>query len=529
MTTHLLLALLIVVPLAAAVIALLLRRAPAVQPWVNLVSMISMAGLSVALLVRVSSAGIQATTFGGWPMPFGITLVADHLSVIMLLISSIMGVVLAIYAMGDMDPKRVKFGFYPFMNLLMVGIAGAFLTGDLFNLYVWFEVLLIASFVLMALGNTRAQLTANIKYVSINLVSSLIFLAGIGFIYGLTGSLNMAEVASILGDMEGASGIITTVSMLFLIAFGIKAAIFPLFYWLPASYHTPPPTIMALFAGLLTKVGVYAMIRVFTLLFNVQDGYTQTILLWIAGLTMVTGVLGAAAQTDFRRILSFHIVSQIGYMIMGLALFTPLALIGSIYYVVHNILAKSNLFLISGVTRHLQGTFTLKKLKGLYAHYPGLSILFLLSAFALAGFPPLSGFWGKLILGIAGLQAQEYIIVGVAFAVGIMTMFSMTKIWMYSFLPGGGADDDQPADQPDTVPPLAGNVRLLYVPIALVAVLIVGISLFIGPVYEVGNQAATELMNADLYIDAVLGHEDSIAQPAPGADLDGSAGGVHTR
>ncbi len=530
METHLLLALPIVIPLAASVIALLLRRVPKVQPWVNIVSMTALTGVSIALMVTVNTGGIQATTFGGWPFPFGITLVGDHLSAIMLLISSIMGLFLAIYAMGDMDADRIRFGFYPFMNLLMVGISGAFLTGDIFNLYVWFEVLLIASFVLMALGNRRAQLTANIKYVAINLVSSLIFLGGVGFLYGLTGSLNMAEIASILSDMEGAEGLLTTISMLFLVAFGIKAAIFPLFYWLPASYHTPPPTIMALFAGLLTKVGVYAMIRVFTLFFAIEiGGYTQTVLLWIAGLTMVTGVLGAAAQTDFRRILSFHIVSQIGYMIMGLALFTPLALIGSIYYVVHNILAKSNLFLISGVAKRLQGTFTLKKLKGLYAHYPGLTILFLLSAFALAGFPPLSGFWGKLILAIAGLQAQEYIIVGVAFAVGIMTMFSMTKIWMYSFLPGGGPDDDQPADKPESVPALPSNVRLLYVPIALVAVLIVGISLFIGPIYEVGNQAATELMNADLYIDAVLGHEESLVEPAAGADLDSRTGGVHAQ
>jgi len=512
MSVHLLIVLPIVLPFVVGVLTLLLRKVPRVQQWVNLVGMFALLAVAIRLLWYVNMHGIQATTFGDWPAPFGITFVADHLAAIMVLSGALMGVVVSIYALADMDRERVAYGFYPFMNLLIAGVVGAYLTGDLFNLYVWFEVLLIASFVLMALGNAREQLTANIKYVAINLVSSLFFLGGVGLIYGITGSLNMAEISTLLADVDSPA-LITTISMLFIVSFGIKSAIFPLYFWLPASYHTPPPTIIALFAGLLTKVGVYALIRVFTLFFTYDVGYTHTILLWIAGFTMVSGVLGAAIQTDFRRILSFHIVSQIGYMVMGLALFTPVALVGAIFYIVHNQLAKTNLFLISGLANRLEGTFTLKKLGGLYAVYPGLSILFVISAFALAGFPPLSGFWGKLVLAIGALETQEYIILAVALVVGMMTMFSMAKIWMYGFMPGEESNQKGMTTDEHTLlglgngtgaAPYVAGVWPMYVPIIIVAALIVFVSVFFGPVYDVTEQAAIELLDPSLYIDAVL-------------------------
>ncbi len=512
MTAHLLIVLPIVIPFAVGIVTLLLRKKPQWQQWINLVGMVSLMAVAIQLLYVVHTQGIQATTLGDWPAPFGITFVADHLAAIMVLSGALMGVAVSIFGLGDMDKRRVAYGFYPFMNLLIGGVVGAYLTGDLFNLYVWFEVLLIASFVLMALGNTREQLTANIKYVAINLVSSLFFLGGVGLIYGITGSLNMAEVATLLAEIDSPA-LITTISMLFIVSFGIKSAIFPLYFWLPASYHTPPPTIIALFAGLLTKVGVYALIRVFTLFFTYDVGYTHTILLWVAGFTMVSGVLGAAVQNDFRRVLSFHIVSQIGYMIMGLALFTPVALVGAIFYIVHNQLAKTNLFLISGVANRLEGTFTLKKLGGLYAVYPGLAILFVISSFALAGFPPLTGFWGKLVLAIGALETQEYIILAVALAVGMMTMFSMAKIWMYGFMPGTESNREAGSTDEHTLlglgngtatEPYVKSVWVMYLPVVFIAALIVFVSVFFGTVYDVTEQAAIELLDPSLYIDAVL-------------------------
>lgn len=528
MDSHTLLILPILIPLTVAVVALLLRNRPAVQKGLNLLGMGGVLGVSLLLLRRVSAEGIQATGMGGWPAPFGIIFVADHLSVIMLIVSAIIGVAVAIYAIPNIDEERVEYGFYPFMNILMLGINGAFLTGDLFNLYVWFEVMLISSFLLIVLGNTEEQLAGGIKYVIINLVSSLLFLAGVGMIYGLTGTLNMAELSVALGTVEQ-PGLVTVVAMLFLVSFGIKAALFPLFFWLPASYHAPPAAISAFFAGLLTKVGVYALIRVFTLLFTQDVAFTHTLLLWGAGLTMVSGVLGAAIQTDFRKILSFHIISQIGYMIMGLALFTPLALIGAVFYIVHHIIVKANLFLVSGAAERLEGTFNLKKLKGLYATHPGLAILFLIPAFSLAGFPPLSGFWAKLVLAKAGIEAQAYGIVAVAVVVGIFTMYSMSKIWVKAFLPGTEEDS-----APETVDP-PSSVRWMYVPIGGLAAVTICISIFAGPVYEVAERSANELMDSTTYVDAVLSNdgpiddEESVADSAARIDLGSGSGRVHGR
>ncbi|MFO8100123.1 MAG: Na+/H+ antiporter subunit D [Salinibacter sp.] len=519
MDSHTLLLLPLLIPFVVAVATLALRARPTLQKAINLIGMTGILAASIALLGRLGSDGVQATSLGGWPAPFGIMLVADHLSVIMLIVSAIIGVAVAVYAIPNVDARRVGFGFYPFMNLLMVGINGAFLTGDLFNLYVWFEVMLISSFVLIVLGNTEEQLAGGIKYVVINLVSSLFFLAGVGMIYGLTGTLNMAELAVALPEVEQ-PGLVTVVAMLFLVSFGIKAALFPLFFWLPASYHTPPAAVSAFFAGLLTKVGVYALIRVFTLLFTQDVGFTHTLLLWAAGLTMVSGVLAAAIQTDFRKILSFHIISQIGYMIMGLALFTPLALIGAVFYIVHHIIVKANLFLVSGAANQLQGTFSLKKLKGLYAAHPVMAVLFVIPAFSLAGFPPLSGFWAKLVLAKAGIETGAYWIVAVAMAVGLFTMYSMSKVWVNAFLPG--TEEEVATDTPT-------SVRIMYLPIGALAAVTILISVFAGPVYDLAERSADELMNSSAYIEAVTGHEESVADSATRVDLDGRAGGVHAQ
>jgi multicomponent Na+:H+ antiporter subunit D len=292
--------------------------------------------------------------------------------------------------------------------------------------------------------------------------------------------------------------------MLFLIAFGIKAAVFPLFFWLPASYHTPPVAVSAVFAGLLTKVGVYALIRVFTLLFTQDVGYTHTLILVLAGLTMVTGVLGAAAQNEFRRILSFHIISQIGYMIMGLGLFTPLGLAGSVFYITHHIIVKTNLFLVSGVAHKLGGSFELKKLGGLYASHPLLALLFLIPAFALAGVPPLSGFFAKLSLAQAGVGVEQYAIVATALVVGLLTLFSMTKIWAEVFWKPRPTDVAASEAAQLTVPATRLSETEIL-PIVLLAALTVLIGLFAEPVLAVATRAAAQLLNPDLYIQAILG------------------------
>ena len=483
----------VALPIVAAALTFALTGQRAAQRHVSTSSALVLAGLSIALLVRVSSDGIQVMQAGGWAAPFGITLVADHLSAIMVVISGVMAAATAIYALADIDPAREALGYHPLFQVLVAGINGAFLTGDLFNMYVWFEVLLISSFVLLTLGNRRAQLEGGLKYVAVNLVSSLFFLVSIGLVYGLTGTLNMADLAIRLQDAP--AGLVTVLGMLFLIAFGIKAAIFPLFFWLPASYHTPPVAISAIFAGMLTKVGVYSLIRAFTLLFTQDVGWSHQVLLWLSGFTMVTGVLGAAAQNEIRKILSFHIISQIGYMIMGLALYTPLAIAGAVFYLVHHIIVKANLFFVAGLVRRVGGSFELSDLGGLYRARPFLAILFLIPAFSLAGFPPLSGFWAKLVVVLGAVEVRNWAIVAVALVVGLLTIYSMTKIWQAAFW--------SPAPEGREVGGMPS--WFLVAPVAALAAITVVIGLWSGPFLALAEASARELLDPAGYVRAVLG------------------------
>jgi multicomponent Na+:H+ antiporter subunit D len=317
--------------------------------------------------------------------------------------------------------------------VLLAGVCGAFLTGDLFNLYVWFEVLLISSFVLMGSAASAGSSKARSSTSRLNLLSSAIFLAAVGVLYGTAGTLNMADLSVVLQDPRRDDRLILAIALLFLVAFGIKAAMFPVFAWLPASYHTPPPAVSAVFAGLLTKVGVYALVRVFTLLFTHDPWVTHGIILALAGLTMVSGVLGAAAQVEFRRVLSFHIVSQIGYMLMGLGLFTRLALAGTVFYLAHHIIVKTNLFLISGIVLRLKGTLALASLGGLYGTRPGLRPA-VSHPGAVAGGPAAAlRLLGEARPRAGGLEEASYPIVVVALLVSLLTLYSMTKIWTEAF------------------------------------------------------------------------------------------------
>jgi multicomponent Na+:H+ antiporter subunit D len=493
----------LVIPLVAAVIALVAWRSVPVQRAVAVAAAHAHLAASGVLLWQVSRGGVHAVQMGAWPAPFGITLVADLLGAIMLVLASMMGAAIAVYSLASIDAPRERFGYYPLLLLLLAGVSGAFLTGDIFNLFVWFEVLLMASFVLMALGGERYQIEGGLKYVTLNLISSLLFLTAVGILYGATGTLNLADLARRLAENGETAGIVQATAMLFMVAFGIKSAVFPLFFWLPASYHAPPIPVAALFAGLLTKVGVYALIRVFTMLFTDATWYTHGLLLVVAGLTMITGVLGAVAQSEIRRILSFHIISQIGYMVMGLALFSPLGLAGSIFYVIHHIVVKTNLFLIAGIVRRTSGSYDLKVLGGLYRSHPWLAVLFLIPAMSLAGMPPLSGFFAKLALLQAGLRLEAYVIVAIALVVGLLTLFSMMKIWNEAFWkmpiePSG-------AEAPRSPAPLGGRERacLLAPAIALAAVTV---TLGVGAetVFSLSLRAAEQLLDRGEYIAAVL-------------------------
>lgn len=476
------------------------------SPRVQQVVSVTGAGLfliaAVLLISSVYQNGILVIQIGDWPAPFGISLVADLLSSIMILITAVVGFAVIMYATDDISPQRKTNGFFPVFHFMLLGVTGAFLAGDVFNMYVWFEVMLVASFVLIALGNTRDQLEGSVKYVILNFISSGFFLTGVGVLYKTTGSLNMADLAVIVNEPDADKGMLTLSAVFFFMSFGIKAAVFPLFFWLPASYPTPPVSIAGLLAGLLTKVGVYALIRFFTLIFVHDTGLTHTFLLIISGVTMLSGVLGALIQNDIRKILSFHIISQIGYMIMGLALFTPLAIAAAIFYMIHHILVKTNLFLISGILKVINGNFLLKKLGGIYDNFPGIALLFVIAAFSLAGIPPLSGFWGKFLLAKSGLEAGQPLIVGISLAVGLLTLFSMTKIWQQAFW-SKAPEKEESAEIPLVASPLSGK-SLMILSVVFLALCTLFISFFPDFLVSFSNKASEQLLNPEGYINAVL-------------------------
>jgi multicomponent Na+:H+ antiporter subunit D len=488
----------VLLPLGTAAVLLLFWNRVRLQQALSAIGAAGLLAAAVALCAAVWRDGVLAVRVGGWPPLFGITLVADLFAAIMVLLAGAVGLAIVVYSATDVDERRKAFAYHALVQVLLAGVCGAFLTGDLFNLYVWFEVMLVSSFALLALGSERPQVEGSIKYVVLNLTSSALFLAAVGLLYGFTGTLNMAELAVRLRELPDPTAV-TPVALLFLVAFGIKAAVFPLFFWLPAAYHTPPPAVSALFAGLLTKVGVYALIRTFTLLFTAETGLTHGLLAVIAALTMVTGVLGAIAQSDVRRILSFHIVSQIGYMVLGLALFAPLALAGSVFYIAHHILVKTNLFLVAGLVRRLGGSFELARLGGLWRTRPAVALLFLVPALSLAGMPPLSGFFAKLVLVRASFEGEHWAIAGVALVVGLLTLYSMTKIFGEAFWKAAEA----PRDGEPAVP--RALTSALVVPVCGLAATTVLLGILAGPAFAVAQVAARQLLDPSDYLRAVLG------------------------
>lgn len=484
----------ILLPLLSMVILIFTRRWLFFQQHFSLLAAIVMTAISAMLLADLYENGIMTLQMGTWPAPYGITLISDLLSAIMLLTTSFVAVVVMIYSPGFIDKERQTSGYYPLVFGLLMGVNGAFLTGDIFNMYVWYEVMLTSSFVLIALGGSAEQLRGSVKYVTISFVASIFFVSAIGIIYGQAGTLNMADLAYKMRTWDDMP-YINSALMLFFIAFSIKSALFPFFFWLPASYHTPPVAITALFAGTLTKVGIYTMIRFFSL-FVVQDVvFWKTFLLVIAGLTMSIGVMMAASQFDIRKILSFHIISQVGYMVMGLAIFTVNSVAAAIYFTVHNMLSKTNTFIAGGLVYQRSGSYDLKYLGGLYKAMPFMALLFFVPAMSLAGIPPLPGFFGKFFLIKGGFEAGQYMITGVAILVGLFTLFSMIKIWNEAYWKK--APDGMPEDGYISKRAIAAT--------SLLAAAVITLGLFAGLVMEISNDAALQVTNADMYINAVLG------------------------
>ena len=495
MDTDFLIPLPIVVPLFAAAWSILFGRYRSAQRVISIVALSTNVVAAVALLVRADDEAVIVTQAGGWEAPLGISLVVDRLAAIMLVVSSLMLLVVLIYAIGQPGVERRHAGFHPIYLVLATGVSASFITGDLFNLFVAFEMMLAASYVLITLGGRPDQVRAGMTYVVTSLVASTLFITALALIYGATGTVNMADLATRMPEL--ASGVRAGFSLLLLVVFGLKAALFPLYFWLPDSYPTAPGPVTAIFAGLLTKVGVYAIVRTQTLIFP-SDSQQGTVLLVVAGLTMALGVLGALAQDDMRRILSFHIVGQIGYMIFGLGLFTVAGVSAVVFYIVQTILVKTNLFLVAGLVDEHSGSSRVSQVGGIARSAPVIAAFFALPALSLAGIPPSSGFAGKFALVDAGVLSEQWPIVAVALVVSFLTLFSMTKVWAGMFW-------GEPEIEPH--PSMAGEGRsvLMVGATSITVALSLAYVIWAGPIYEFAARAGSDLLDPTVYVDAVLG------------------------
>jgi multicomponent Na+:H+ antiporter subunit D len=531
----------VLLPLLGAGAALVAAGRPTLQRIVSVSVMVAVVAIS-AVLVAGAADGPRVVTVGSWPAPLGITLVADQLSTIMLLTSMTVTLLVLLYAIGqgtsDDDSRTPVSIFHPTYLVLAAGVANAFLSGDLFNLYVGFEVLLMASYVLLTLGGTRSRVRAGLTYVVVNVLSSLVFLIGIALVYAAVGTLNLAQISVRMATVP--PGTQLAIHLVLLTAFGIKAAVFPLSAWLPDSYPTAAAPVTAVFAGLLTKVGVYSIIRTQTLLFP-DAALVDDILMVAALATMVIGALGAIAQEDIKRVLSFTLVSHIGYMIFGVALATPAGVGAAIFYVVHHITVQATLFCVAGLVERVGGSTSMTRLAGLAAASPVLAVLYFVPAVNLGGIPPLSGFVGKLGLVEAGVQdgsVLAWLLVGGAALTSLLTLYAMAKVWVLAFwrpadqLPAEDPEHDQEDDgrypeligagrprsgagaysgdflgAPTAVAPQRRRVALPRGMTAATAGLVaVGLSLTVvaGPLYTLTDRAAADLVARTPYISAVF-------------------------
>jgi len=483
----------ILIPLITAVFLIFFQKQIILQRWISAISTTGLLITSIIIVQKVRNDGVQSLDIGSWAAPFGITLVSDMLSALLILTTSIIALACLFYSFRSIGRERENFYYYPVFQFLLVGVIGAFSTGDIFNLFVFFEVMLMSSYVLLVLGGRRIQLRESIKYLTVNIISSALFVIAVAFLYSAVGTLNMAHISKRIAEI-GQPGIITVVAVLFLIVFGLKGAIFPLYFWLPGSYYAPPIPVMALFGALLTKVGVYSITRTYTLLFYHDTGFTHELLLILSIITIVAGVIGAIAYWDVKKIIIYNIITAIGIITFGISLMSETALQGSIYYLIHDMIIKAALFLIIGIIISITNTSSLRKMSGLIKSYPLLGWSLFIAAISLAGIPPFSGFIGKLFIIQAGFESGSYIGSFVVLFSSLFVLYSVMKIFINGFwgIPKS----------------YSGEEKLPYRSLLLPSIALVAISVAYGLGVEYINpyvtQAVEVLTNPDLYIKAVL-------------------------
>ncbi|NWJ25193.1 Na+/H+ antiporter subunit D [Rhizobium sp. RM] len=490
---------LVILPIALCIgtgaVLMMLRKSIRLHATIAISSLGLLVFLNAALLRKVVFDGPFTMVMGRWLPPFGIAFTADLTGALLALAASIVAFAAAIHASVDIDNSGRRYGFFPFLMLLMAGVNGAFLTGDIFNLYVWFEVLLISSFGLIVLGSTREQIDGALKYAILNLIGTTLFLISVGYLYAIFGTLNMADIALKATELR-ATAPLMTLATLFALAFAMKAAAFPVNFWLPASYHTPRIVVSALFGGLLTKVGIYSLLRVMVMLFPVEREELSLVIAISAVLTMVLGAMGALAQNDIRRMLGYIVISGIGYMMAGVAIGTPAGVGGAIFYALHSVVLMTALYLVAGHAARLGGGWTLTALGGLYKRAPWFSAAALALFFAGSGLPPFSGFWPKAVLVKSALDIGAWWLAAGILLSGFIATIAFGRVFILCFW------CPQTVETP--VPSIPAPKPPSFAPVVILTLFVVFFGLFPQTLLDLSQQAAEGLGNPARYIQSVF-------------------------
>jgi multicomponent Na+:H+ antiporter subunit D len=482
--------------IAAGALLMMIRKSVRLHASIAIAALFILVVLDALLVWQVWQRGPITMTMGRWLPPFGISFTADLFGAIMALTAAIVALAAAVFSLQDIGASGLRHGFFAFLMLLMAGVSGAFLTGDIFNLYVWFEVLLISSFGLLILGSEPRQIEGALKYAILNLVATTLFLISVGYLYAIFGTLNMADIAAKEANIrEGAP--LVTLTALFVLAFGMKAAAFPVNFWLPASYHTPRITVSALFGGLLTKVGIYAMIKVTIMLLPVERDALSLVIAISAMLTMLLGALGALAQNDLRRLIGYVVIVGIGNMLAGVAIGSPAAVSGAIFYALHSMVAMTALYLMAGEAARLAGSWQLSSLGGIWQRSPWFAACSFAFILAAAGLPPMSGLWPKVALLKASLDIGAWWLAAAILMSAFIVTIALARVFLFAYwrpLPKQGA---QPAEEP---------VRdwRTAVPIGLLVALVFGFGIYPEPLLKVTQAAADSLADPGAYIRSVF-------------------------
>ncbi|MEM9583738.1 MAG: monovalent cation/H+ antiporter subunit D [Pseudomonadota bacterium] len=496
--------------LVAPFIVLAARYHIGIQRVLSLAGVVALIAVAAGLAWQASDGTVTLYQLGDWAAPFGIVIVGDALSTMMVLLTSVLALFALLYAIGSGWDARGRH-FHALFQFQLMGICGAFLTGDLFNLFVFFEVLLIASYGLMIHSGGNVRLRAGVQYVLFNLLGSTLFLFALGAIYAETGTLNMADLAqrATLISEEATVGL-RIAAVLLLLVFAIKAAIVPLHFWLPSSYAEAPAPVAALFA-IMTKVGAYAIIRVYTMIFppdlEATSGLFGIWLLPAALISLALGMVGVLAARKLDRLIAFSVIGSMGMVMVSTALFTPVGIAAALYYTIHSTLAAATLFLISDLVRTGRGSLRLKPMPPI----AGASLtagMFFAAAIAMTGLPPLSGFIGKLLILDAGFSSPLAVWVWATILISsLISVVGFARAGSIVFWKARSVAPEEGGEPPAAPTPLS------YLAVGGLLALLVAYTVFAGKAHGYMTMISKQLFAPDAYISTVLDTPGKLSKP----------------